>query len=60
MKPKGLSKIAKNIKKLRQKQSVSLDKLSRLADIYYNVIIKIGSGAIQVRPLRYWQKSLKP
>jgi len=45
MKSKELPTIAKNIKKYRQKQSISQDKLSKLADIAYNVIIKIESGA---------------
>ncbi|KKU46298.1 MAG: Transcriptional regulator, XRE family [Parcubacteria group bacterium GW2011_GWB1_46_8] len=42
---KVLPTIAKNIKKYRQKQDISQDKLSKLADIAYNVIIKIESGA---------------
>jgi transcriptional regulator with XRE-family HTH domain len=45
MKSKELPKIAKNIKNYRQKQGISQDKLSKLADIAYNVIIKIESGA---------------
>ena len=45
MKSKELPTIAKNIKKYRQKLGISQDKLSRLADIAYNVIIKIKSGA---------------
>ena len=45
MKSKELPTIAKNIKKYRQKQDISQDKLSKLADIAYNVIIKIESGA---------------
>ena len=39
--------IAKNIKKLRKQQGLSQDKLSKLADISHNTIIKIESGAIQ-------------
>ena len=45
MKSKELPTIAKNIKKYRQKQGISQDRLSKLADIAYNVIIKIESGA---------------
>jgi transcriptional regulator with XRE-family HTH domain len=45
MKSKELPTIAKNIKKYRQKQGISQDKLSKLADIACNVIIKIESGA---------------
>jgi transcriptional regulator with XRE-family HTH domain len=39
--------IAKNIRKLRRQQGLSQDKLSKLADISHNTIIKIESGAIQ-------------
>ena len=39
--------ISKNIKKLRKQRSLSQDKLSKLADISHNTIIKIESGAIQ-------------
>lgn len=45
MKSKDLPRIAKNIKKYRRKLGISQDKLSKLADIAYNVIIKIESGA---------------
>jgi len=41
------STIAKNIKKLRKQRSLSQDKLSKLANISHNTIIKIESGAIQ-------------
>ncbi|MDD3065796.1 MAG: helix-turn-helix transcriptional regulator, partial [Endomicrobiaceae bacterium] len=36
---------AENIKKYRNKIGVSQDKLSKLADVTYNTIIKIESGA---------------
>jgi len=39
--------IAKNIKKLRKQRDLSQDKLSKLANISHNTIIKIESGAIQ-------------
>jgi len=39
------SKIPENIKKYRNKMGVSQDRLSKLADITYNTIIKIESGA---------------
>ena len=39
------STIAENIKKYRNKLGVSHDKLSKLADVTYNTIIKIESGA---------------
>jgi len=39
------SVIAENIKKYRNKIGVSQDRLSKLADVTYNTIIKIESGA---------------
>ncbi len=39
------SVIAENIKKYRKKKGITQDKLSKLADITYNTIIKIESGA---------------
>ena len=39
------SKISTNIKKYRTKLGISQDKLSKLADVTYNTIIKIESGA---------------
>ena len=41
------STIGKNIKKLRKQRDLSQDKLSKLANISHNTIIKIESGAIQ-------------
>ena len=40
-------KIANNIKKYRQKLGVSQDRLSKIADVTYNTIIKIESGGSQ-------------
>ena len=37
--------IAENIKKYRKKKGITQDKLSKIADITYNTIIKIESGA---------------
>ena len=39
------STIAENIKKYRNKLGISQNKLSKLADVTYNTIIKIESGA---------------
>jgi DNA-binding XRE family transcriptional regulator len=39
--------IAINIKKYRQKLGVSQDRLSKMADVTYNTIIKIESGGSQ-------------
>ena len=38
------SKIAENIKKYRGKLGISQDRLSKLADVTYNTMIKIESG----------------
>lgn len=45
MKSNNKFAIAGNIKKYRQKMEISQDKLSKIADITYNTIIKIESGA---------------
>ena len=45
MKSTNKSTIAENIQKYRNKIGVSQDKLSKLADVTYNTIIKIESGA---------------
>jgi len=37
--------IADNLKKYRKKKGVSQDKLSKLADVTYNTVIKLESGA---------------
>jgi len=36
--------LAKNIKKYRNKMALSQDRLSKLADVSYNTIIKIEAG----------------
>lgn len=45
MRSNNKSTIAENIKKYRQKLGISQDRLSKLADVTYNTIIKIESGA---------------
>lgn len=53
--------IAQNIKKYRKKKGISQDKLSKLAGITYNTIIKIESGATpnpRVETLRLIAKAL--
>ena len=40
------NKISKNIKKLRQAKGLSQDRLSKLADVSYNSIIKLETGGI--------------
>ncbi|MFH1859025.1 MAG: helix-turn-helix transcriptional regulator [Patescibacteria group bacterium] len=39
------STISDNIKKYRNKLDVSQDRLSKMADVTYNTVIKIESGA---------------
>ncbi|MBU4449873.1 MAG: helix-turn-helix domain-containing protein, partial [Actinobacteria bacterium] len=39
--------MAENIKKARNKKGVFQDRLSKMADVAYNTIIKIESGTIQ-------------
>jgi transcriptional regulator with XRE-family HTH domain len=43
---KEISLIGKNIKKLRKQKGLSQDRLSKLADISYNTVIKLESGGI--------------
>jgi transcriptional regulator with XRE-family HTH domain len=40
------NKISKNIKKLRQAKGLSQDRLSKLADVSYNSIIKLETNGI--------------
>lgn len=47
MSPSKKSTIANNIKKYRQKLGISQDRLSKMADVTYNTIIKIESGGSQ-------------
>jgi len=59
MKSKELPIIARNIKRYRQKQGISQDKLSKLANIACNVIIKIESAQLRIPQLKRFQKSQK-
>ncbi len=47
MRSSNKSKISGNIKKYRNKLGISQDRLSKLADVTYNTMIKIESGANQ-------------
>ena len=51
-----ISTISKNIRRIRKKKGVSQDKLSKLAEVAYNTIIKIESGAIQNPTIETVQK----
>ena len=53
------SPIARNIKKLRKKLGISQDRLSKLADVSHNTIIKIESGGIQNPTIETVQKIAK-
>ena len=55
------STIANNIKKYRQKLGISQDRLSKIADVTYNTVIKIESGGSQnptIDPLSKIAKAL--
>ena len=39
------SKIGKNLKKLRQENGISQDRLSKLADLSLNTVVTVESGA---------------
>ena len=45
MKSNNKFTIAENIRKYRNKMGVSQDRLSKIADVTYNTIIKIESGS---------------
>ena len=51
-----ISTISENIKKDRNKKDILQDRLFKLADITYNTIIKIESGAIQSPTVETAQK----
>ena len=59
MKSNNKSAIAENIKKYRQKMGISQDRLSKIADVTYNTIIKIESGGIQSSTIDTAQKIAK-
>ena len=54
-----ISPLAKNIKKLTKQKSLSQDRLSKLADVSNNTIIKIESGGIQNPTIKTVQKIAK-
>jgi len=53
------NKIGKNIKKLRQVKDLSQDRLSKLADVSYNSIIKLETGGITNPTIETLQKIAK-
>jgi len=54
-----ISQIGKNIKKLRKQKGLSQDRLSKLADISYNTVIKLESGGITNPSIDTLQKLTK-
>jgi len=54
-----ISKIGKNLKKLRKQKGLSQDRLSKLADISYNTVIKLESGGITNPTIETLQKISK-
>ncbi len=53
------NKIGKNIKKLRQAKELSQDRLSKLADISCNSVIKLETGGITNPTIETLQKIAK-
>lgn len=53
------NKISKNIKKLRQTKGLSQDRLSKLADVSYNSIIKLETSGITNPTIDTLQKIAK-
>jgi len=54
-----ISQIGKNLKKLRKQRGLSQDRLSKLADISYNTVIKLESGGITNPTIETLQKMAK-
>lgn len=53
------NKIGKNIKKLRHAKGLSQDRLSKLADVSYNSVIKLETGGITNPTIKTLQKIAK-
>jgi len=54
-----LSPLARNVRRLRERRGLSQDRLSKLADVSHNTIIKIEAGAIQSPTVETAQKIAK-
>lgn len=54
-----ISQIGKKLKKLRKQKGLSQDRLSKLADISYNTVIKLESGGIANPSINTLQKLTK-
>ena len=56
---KEISLIGKNIKKLRKQKGLSQDRLSKLANLSYNTVIKLELGGITNPSIDTLQKLAK-
>lgn len=54
-----ISQIGKNVKTLRKEKNLSQDRLSKLADVSYNTVIKLESGGITNPTIETLQKIAK-
>ena len=54
-----ITKIGKNLKNLRKQRGLSQDRLSKLADISYNTVIKLETGGIVNPTIETLQKIAK-
>ena len=54
-----ISQIGKNLKRLRKQRGLSQDRLSKLADVSYNTVIKLESGGITNPTIETLQKLAK-
>ena len=54
-----ITKIGKNLRNLRKQKGLSQDRLSKLADISYNTVIKLESGGIINPTIETLQKIAK-
>ena len=54
-----ITKIGKNLKNLRKQKGLSQDRLSKLADISYNTVIKLETGGIVNPTIETLQKIAK-
>jgi len=53
------NRISENIKKLRKAKKLSQDRLSKLADVSYNSIVKLENGGITNPTIETLQKIAK-
>ncbi|QSR86960.1 helix-turn-helix transcriptional regulator [Candidatus Methylacidiphilum infernorum] len=54
-----IAQIGNNIKKLRKQKSLSQERISKLVDISFNIVIKMGSGGITNPSIDTLQKLAK-